>query len=419
MPAHSSLPRTAACVAETALAEAQTDWDGDATELYVIEPNVEAVAQTLVENANIVPRQTYKHRMVKGLKSDATFSCSLYPTAKGTNAAAEAAATATIESTIMLAAVGGRDLGYAVGISGGVAATPEFDADPGYVAGDFGFFYDSSAGVGEFRRIESMAAGPPVAATLFEALSFTPADGDDVHAVIDVYPNEDAIENHADANHKTLGWKVQGRDPEDAYELRGCKPTMGAVGIVAGEPTVIEFAHKVVTWAQTPAPTTWTSEPSGEAPHVPGVGATCSVRLGTFGGALAEVAARGTITLTPGIEHEHDKGPNGVEGVHGYSGTIGDATLELVLEYDADYIDDFVSGTLKHCLIQVGDTPTTAWAIYCPRLEYSAEPARVDEAGMTSIRVTLRCLEDTASVSGLTGDDIDKRRAPWHLLFAA
>lgn len=418
MPAHSSLPRTAACLAETEFAEAQDDWDGDATELYVIEPNVEAVAQTLVDNANIVPRQTCKHRKIKGLKSDATFSCSIYPTAPGVSAAEAAAATATIESTIMRAAVGGVDLGYCEGLAGGSASAPELEADPGMVAGDFGFFFDTSEGVGEFRRIESVAAA---VLTLFEDLSFTPDVGgaDVMHAVIDVYPNEDAIENHADANHVTLGWKVQGRDPEDAYELRGCKPTMGAVGIVAGEPTVIEFAHKVVTWAQTPAPTSWTSAPSGEAPHVPGVGATCSVRLGTFGGAMAEVAARGTITFTPGIEHEQDKGPNGTEGVHGYSGTIGDATLELTLEYDADYIDEFVSGALKHCMIQIGDTPTTAWAIYCPRLEYSAEPVRVDEAGMTSIRVTLRCLEDTASVSGLSGDDIDKRRAPWHLLFAA
>jgi len=418
MPSFSALPRTAAVFVEATLAETQTDWDGNATEIFVIEPNVESVAKTILDNANIVPRQTYKHRKIHGLKSDATYTCSIYQHAKGTNAAEAAAATASIQATLLKAAVGGLDLGFAEGIASGTAAAPVLESDPGIVAGDFGFFYDTSAGVGEFRRIESIAVDT---LTLLENLSFTPdAGGADVmHAVLDVYPNEDAIENHADGNHLTLGWKVQGRDTEDVFELRGCKPTMGSVAITAGEPVVIELAHKIVTWAQTPAATAFTTAPSGEAPNVPGVGSTCSVRLGTFGGALAEVAVRGTITFTPGIEHEQDKGPNGVEAIHGYSGTIGDATLELTLEFADDYFDEFEALTLKHCMVQIGNTPTTAWGLYFPRLEYVAEPTRIDEGGMVSVKIMLRALEDTASVSGLTGDNIDKRRAPWHLLIAA
>lgn len=418
MPSHSALPRTAAVFVESALAETQSDWDANATEIYVIEPNVESVGQALLDSANIVPRQTYKHRKIYGLKSDSTFTCSMYMHAKGTNAAEAAAATAAIQHTLLKACVGGMDLGYAEGLAGGTASAPTLASDPGIVAGDWGFFYDTSAGTGAFRRIESIST---VTLTLLEDVPFTPDGGgaDVMHAVIDIYPNEDAIENHADANHITLGWKVQGRDTEDNYEIKGCKPTMGAIAITAGEPVMVELAHKMVDWVSTPAATTWTSAPSGEAPNVPGVGTTCSVRLGDFGGALAETAIRGTITFTPGIEHEQDKGPNGTEGVHGYSGVIGDATLEIVVEYDADYDDEFDAKTLKHCMIQIGNTPTTAWGIYCPRLEYAEKPVRVDEGGLVSQRLMFRCLEDTASVSGLSADDIDKRRAPWHLLICA
>ena len=418
MPSHSALPRTAAVFAESTLAEVQSDWDSNATEIYVIEPNVEGVSQTLLDSANIVPRQTYKHRKIYGLKSDSTFTCSLYLHAKGANAAEAAAATAAIQHTVLKAAVGGLDLGYAEGLAGGTASAPELESDPGIVGGDFGFFYDTSAGTGEFRRVESIST---VTLTLLEDLSFTPdAGGADVmHAVVDVYPNEDGIENHADANHVTLGWKVQGRDTEDVYEVRGCKPTMGSIAITAGEPVMLELAHKVADWVSTPSATTWTSTPSGEAPNVPGIGTTCSFRLGDFGGALAETAVRGTITFTPGIEHEQDKGPNGTEAIHGYSGTIGDATVEIVVEYDADYDDEFDAKTLKHAMVQIGNTPTTAWGMYFPRLEYAAKPVRINEGGLVSQRLTFRCLEDTASVSGLTGDNIDKRRAPWHLLFCA
>ena len=418
MSSTSALPRTAAVFAESTLAETQSDWDGNATEIYVIEPNVESVSQAILESANIKPRQQAWHRKIYGLKSESTFTCSMYLHAKGTNAAEAAAATAAIQHTILKSAVGGLDLGYAEGLAGGTVSAPTLGSDPGVVAGDFGFFYDASAGTVELRRIESIST---VTLTLLEDLSFTPDGGgaDVMYAAIDIYPNEDAVENKADANHITLGWKVQGRDTEDVYELRGCKPTLGPIAITAGEPVMVELAHKMVDWVSTPSATTWTSTPSGEAPNVPGIGTTCTFRLGDFGGAMATTEVRGTITFTPSVEHNQIMGPNGTEGVHGYSGVFSDATLEVIVEYDADYDDEFDAKTLKHAMIQVGNTPTTAWGLYFPRLEYVAKPVRIDEGGVTSMRLMFRCLEDTASVSGLTGDDIDKRRAPWHLLFCA
>lgn len=418
MASTSALPRTAAVFAESTLGETQSDWDGNATEIYVIEPNVEGVTQAILDNANIRPRQQAWHRKIHGLKSESEFTCGMYLHAKGTNAAEAAAATGTIQHTVLKAAVGGLDLGYAAGLAGGTASAPDVDADPGYVGGDFVWAKDATTGLVELVRIESIAT---TTLTLLGDLSFTPDVGgaDTLHAAIDVYPNEDAVENKSDVNHVTLGWKVQGRDTEDVYELRGCKPTLGPIAITAGEPVQIELAHKAIEWAQTPTATTWTSAPSGEAPHVPGVGTTCTVKLANFGSALAAVEVRGTLTFTPGIEHERIMGPNGTEGVHGYSGVFSDPTLELVLEYTDDYDDEFVAKQLKHCMIQVGNTSTTAWGLYFPRLEYMAKPVRVDEGGVTSVRVMLKCLEDTASVSGLSGDDIDKRRAPWHLLFCA
>jgi hypothetical protein len=423
MPAHAE-PRDAAVRVETTLADTESDWDANATEILIIDPNVEGVDQDNIESKNIKQRLQSVHPMIRGLKSNSTFSHGMYMHAHGSSAAEAAAATATIQHTILKAALAGQDLGYAAGLSGGDVTNPTIDADPGFVAGDFGFYYDTDAGAGEFGLIDSISM-----TTLTQRwdLGFTPDGGgaDVLHAVIDIYPNEDGLVDHDDANHITLGWKVQGMNSEDVYELKGCKPALGEVSITAGEEVVLKFDYGVVDWTSSQSATTFTSTYSGRAANIPGSGSTCSIKIGDFGSGLTEVDVRGTVTFRPNIGHDKVMGPNGLEGVHGYVGTgLGTAQIEIVVEYDNAYDTDWdnhVAGTptLKHLLIQIGDTPTTAWGIYFPRLEYFAKPKRADEGGVTSHRLVFRCMEDTASVSGLTGDDIAKRRAPFHILIAA
>lgn len=420
MPSHAQ-PREASVFVESTLAEVQSDWGSNGTPIFVIEPDVSGVDQVNLDNENIQPRRTAVKRYIRGLKSGSTLSTSIYMHAAGASAAEAAAAAATIQTTIMRAAIGGRDLGYAIGLAGGSASAPELDADPGYVAGDWVFAYDTSAGTGRFARIESIAAGPPVVATLLEDLAFTPdAGGADVlHAVIDMFVLEAALNDHDNADHITLGWKVQGEGSEDVYELRGCKPTLGDLAITAGEPVALPLAHKAVTWASTPSATTFGAS-SGLAPNVPGTGSSCSIRIATFGSPMAEIDVRGTLTFKPAIDHDQVMGPNGVEGVHGYVATgVGEAEVELIVEYDNAYDTDWDAETIKHMIVQIGNTPASAWGLYFPALEYKEKPKRVDEGGVTSHRIVFRCMEDTASVVGLTGTNISKRRSPFHLLIAA
>ena len=418
MTAH-AMPREASFRVETALGDTETeaDWPGNGTEIYVIEPDITGVERQVLENTNISEARLNPHQSILGLKSEAAYSHGIYLTAKGTSAADTAQATASGLMTILKSAVGGLDLGYRDGLSGGSAAAPEVDADSGtYVAGDWGFFYDDSAGTGEFGRIESKAA---LALTLFWSLGFTPGASDVMYAVADVFPNEPALNNHDDADHTTLGWFVQGEHAEDAFELWGCKPALGDITVTAGEPVAPTLSYIVTSYENTPSKVTFNTTPSGVAPTVPGTGTTCTIKMGDLAGALASVDARGSLVFKNGITWAKVQGPNGLEGNHGYVCTGVQALLELTVEYDNAYLTKFHAGTLQHVMIQVGNTPTTAWGIYIPRAEFFVEPKRDAEGDVTSSKLVLRCLKDTASVTGLSGNDIDKRKAPWHLLFTA
>lgn len=422
MPAH-ALPRRVAVRVEASLADVESDWDTNGTEIYVIDPDVSGVTQAALVNENIQDSRLNPHEYILGLKSDTTFTCSMYVTAPGVSASEDAQAADTALAKILKASWGGHSLGYAAGIAGGTASAPELDADPpaAIIGGTYGFFYDTSGSTGVFRRVESIATAT---LTLLENLPFTPDNGgaDVMHAVIVLYPNEDALNNHDDANHTTLGWKVQGTDTEDNYVVRGAKPSIGEISITAGEPVKIQATHKCVTYEDTPAATSFTDDPEGEAPNVPGVGTTTTARLGAFGGSMSSVDCYGSITFTPGIDHDKVMGPNGTggEGVHGYVGTgLGESTLEIVVPYDNAYDTAWKNRTKYHFMVQVGDQPTNAWGLYCPRLEMKEKPQRVDEGGITSHRLLFRCLRDTAAITDLEGDEIELRRAPWVVLLAA
>lgn len=415
-----ALPREAKVFVESTFAETQSDWDANATEILVIEPDVTGQDKAFLPNENIQARRLNPHGFIQGLKSDSSLSLSLYMTAAGVNAADQGTAVATIQSDIYRAALGGRTLGHRADVAGGTASTPTFTTDPGFEVGDWLFVYDTSESRGEWARVETVGVTPDV--TLLWDLSFTPDATDIAYAAIAIFPDEAAMNDHADANHTTLGWLIQGEDTEDVQIFQGCKPTMEIDGITSGEPVKVTVEHMVTDWVDAPTQVTFTSAAAGIAPTVPATGTATSLRMADFGSTLlaAGVDCRGTITPNLGYGWEKVMGVCGREGVKGHIGTgQGEGGPTIMVEYDSQYQAEAIAGTKKHILLEVGDQPLSAWAVYWPRAEYAEIPDRVDEGGSTASQLVFRALEDTASTSGLTGDDIDQRRAPVIILICA
>jgi hypothetical protein len=413
-----ALPREAAVTVEATFGEDQTDWPTNGTPIKVIEPDFE-LTRNEAENENTTPRRHAVLDLVPGLKSDSTLSHAIYMTASGGNAADQAQAVATTESDILRSALGGRRLGYRADMSGGTAAAPTVTLDPGFVDGDWVFGWDADGSVHRFVKIDAASASPTL--TLLDPLPFVPTASDILYAVTTIYSDE-LSHDHTSANYTTLGWLIQGEDTDDVFAMRGCKPAVSIEGITAGERIKYTFDYLVADWPDVmPAKQSLVGAPSGIAPLTVGTGSKATVLIADVGSPLAAVDCRGTIEVELGVTWEKIMGPcSDVEGVKGYISSIEPATLTLRVAFDdVALVAEYFAGTKKHCLLQFGDQPTNATGIYFGNLEYMMRPQRADEGGETITEIVFRAHEDPGDTTGLTGDDLAQRRAPFVLLHTA
>jgi hypothetical protein len=320
---------------------------------------------------------------------------------------------------VIRSALGGRRLGWSIGADGiGTVTIPGTDADPGFTPGEWIFYWDDSVGAGTLHRIESSTA---TTVTLLNDLPALPDDAADVlHASIQHYPDEPALNDATHANNTTLSWFVQGEDAEDRQEMSGCKPTISVDGITAGTPVKLTLEHAVTTWPEVmPAKITILGDPSGIAPVVPGTGQSTTVLMGDVGGPLAPVDCRGTIDVELNYAWAGVEGNCGTEGIKGYTGSDVTAGLTLRVRFDDDYDAEFAADQRKHVLIQIGTQPGNTIGIYLGNLEYIESPDRIDEGDQTTSELTFTAHEDPADTTGLTGDELALRRAPVVLIHTA
>jgi acylphosphatase len=422
-----ALPREIAYYVATAFTDAggPADWSSNGTLFYATEISTEGLVRQSVENKNNRETLRQKHQNVLTLRSGGNIPVSTYMHSSPANAAEAAAAVTFHLSTLAKSALGGEDLGYAIGLaSSGAEQTDEIevDSDPGFVKFDWVFPYDVSAGEGEFYQIQDIVAGPPVTLTLDRDRHFTVDNGggDRTYAVIDNFIDDQVTVDRTQSAHTTLWLRFQGEHTEDVHTAMGCKPQMGPITITPGEPLEMPLDVLVTTHThETDTKDDFSAVvPKGSAPAVPGIADKTLVKIADFGSPLATVAAIGSITINPGVTYSPIPGPNGWEGVHGYIDNGDDTTVELMVEFDDDYATDFNAKTTYHMLIQVG-TGTDAVGFYFPRLEQASYPVRADEGNVTVCRLSLRALKSTVSISGLAGTNAIKARSPFHVLFVA
>lgn len=417
----SAVPRTVSMFEETTFNTAPADWDASGEEIHVMNLNLDGIQQEVIENTNHVQRPGESHLIIKGVKQH-EFSFDVYMHGSPSTPAAEDAQAVNIDLTTLLKAyAGGRKLGYAKGIASGTATNPVLDSSTNITAdADAGFFYDTSAAKGYFRTIEADAAST---LTLYGGdLPFTPDGGgaDVMNAVITAYPHWDALTDHADADHKTLGFSFQGKHVEDVYQCFGCKPNITLNELTPNTPSMLSAAIMGTSFLnETLTQDDLDETPTGEPGIVVGTGSDTLFYLGAKDGAYT---TRECYSLTPrlGVTHTRLEGPCGQEGTHGYVGARDDPGLTVVLPYDDDFATAFRADptTEYMALIQVGTALQKAWGIEFMRLELAENPIRTEVNGVTAVTLNFRALEYDGTVA-VTGDDLEWNRAFWRLYLVA
>lgn len=425
MSAVHALPRWISFFVETAFGTGgPANWVTDGTHCFVTNVDTSGLVEQSVENENNITHPRYVHDMIHTLRNG-SMSFGLHLHGKPGTVTAEAAQATTFHlAELARAALGGMRLGWSIGFSGGTASAPEVDSNPGYVVGDWIYAYDDSAGTGDFYRITAIAAGPPVVLTLDRDLHFTPAAEDVARAVISVYVHGRVTTSHKNANHKTLQILAQGDADDDIYIGRGCKPTMTLEAISPGSPLQASL-DVAVTRHDAPDDETKKDfaalDPVGEAPLVPGRGASTKFKLANVGSPLVATEQRGDITVAPGVEYEPVTAAAGYEGVLGYVDTLGPAGMEVMVPFDSGYHADFRAHQHKQALITIAKsgTETEAIGVYFPELEIAAEPPRNDQGNLSGLSLSFRAQLNKTSAGSLTGDDKEHWLSPMCLLFTA
>lgn len=416
-----ALVREIAQYVETAFATSAggpADWSTNGTYVYATDIDLSGIEQAVVANENnLIGSIRNIHAGIRALRSESSFSFGRYLHGSTTNAAEAAAATTYHLADILRSALGGYDLGWSIGFAGGSAAAPQMDADPGFAVGDWIWAYDDSAGVGHFYQITALPGG--VVLTLDRDLHFTPATADKAYAVIDCFVHPKSTGNHAHAQHKTMAFLVQGEDTDDCYIMRGCKPTLTFAGFEAGGVLKAMFDVGVTTFdiEGTSLEDFSAATVYGEAGNVTGISDNTYVMMADYGSDLATVTTYGTIGINPGVGWDRVRGPNGIEGVHGWVDNLGETTLEITVPFDDAYNTAFRAKTFKHCLIEVGDTPSAyPVGVYFSRLEFASEPKRADDGALTSHALAFRGHMVPGAVDS---DNAVKLRSSFHLLLVA
>lgn len=417
-----NIPRTVASAVETTFADTTINLDSATTEFFCVSPglDVSGLRQSAVPNDNYRQRPDGFHPMVVGLKSGTTVSWREYLTGSGANAAEAAQATTTQLAEHLRAALGGLRRGWSIGFAGGTASAPTVDSDPGFEVGDMIYAYDDSAGTGQFYRIEAIAAGPPVTLTLDRNLHFTPVAADSIKAVLQVYLHKDGLTIPGDVDNKTLAIVAKGEDAEDCFACYGVGVSATIEPIVQGEPVTVAFEGQVTTFLhETLSIPTLSTAPVGEAPLVAATGTSTFFYFATKAGTLADQDA---FRIEPkiGIKRAPVTGPNGVEGIHGYTATgFGENGLVVSVPFEEDYAQEFRARTERKALVQVGNGAADVIGIWFPRLEYKVDPTRGVQTELTSREIEFRALEENASSGALTGDALEKWRSSMHILMVA
>lgn len=346
---------------ETTVNTPPGDWGADGVTIEHLSADPASIKQVWLDDPTLEARimKVGTRDKIAGIRNvDMTVGIKLHGV--GEETAAGDQAPNTYLAKILKHTMGGVHRGTSRSVTGGTAVAVQVDNSTGIEVGSLVAFEDTTSptaantGRVHFRRVLSIAAGPPIVLTLSEALPFTPANGDAAHAAITGYLDEDVLEDavaSAGGPH-TFSWFVKKHKSgtDHLWELTGSVASMQVQGLSRGELPSMQLSIMAANFKHGGAdgltlPTFGAAE--GHAQLSMGRNLLCSIQ--DYGTTTLNLQDVNQVSFEPGfarskVETTTEK-THGFEGLASYSVTPGKTRFTCtLLPFGDDYYADLHAG---------------------------------------------------------------------------
>lgn len=374
---------------ETAVCTPPADWAADGTIFEHLSVDVANVKPVLIDDPTLETRPKWqgKRAKIKGARGvDWSFRAKMH--GLGAETAEGDQADETYLATLLAWCFGGMVRTYTRLVDSSANAytlTVANGDEAGFVVGACVAVEDVSAAAGTafykkpiLRQIGAIS-GQDI--TLTEALPFTPAAGDKIHATITIYVDdtvlEDAVRGNALHTMNLLHKRTQG-DTNTLYQLEGTVASLAIGGLGKGQLPELTFSclsgnfkHSGVDSLTEPSFGT----PVGFPQLAGGPDLWCSI-VDASGTTTSSLDVR-EVAFEPGITRTREETTTTVsdpfEGMSSYSVTHGDAKFSLTLSgYSPTWYQMINDGTEKRVSFSQPGPGTGAgkgWGIIMPRAQ--------------------------------------------------
>jgi len=347
------------------------------------------------------------NRKVRGLRG-VTQPLALYTTGSGATTADGQQIALTDLMRVLQHALGGLHRSRTTSLAGGGHTTTVINVNDAtdIAVGCFIAVSDTSAsGLPVVREVTNVAA---LAITLDEALPFTPANGDVVHAMATAFIDEAVLINsNGSGGPFTFSWHIQKGSPAalENFLLRGCKLQLDNLSLGRGDlPRLNATIHAATFLGPNDAPSPdWSSSTiTGNAPV--SIGPNTDVHLGTVGSTTAATIHVGSCEIDFGVpviatETVTEMADN-MEGVHSYATAPGDTMVKLgIVPMASSYWDSFDDDTMRRFRWAKRAAAGQIYAVACPNCEVVETPTRGAQNAVSRADVSLRAFPASGSTA--------------------
>lgn len=402
---------------------APADWAADGTPIEYISANLDGVQEEqLVDPTAEVRHFAVGNRPRIRARRSGTHTIVVKQHGTGVVTADGDTVTQTALGTLWTHCLGASHLGTSHKITGGTATQPILDSVAGIIPGCMLAFEDISTpaaaddGFPVCRRVLSIST---LTLTLSEALPWTPAADDPVHACITVYPHAHNLRD-AVAAAGTLMWYHRAGDDESLNtQIEGAVHSAKLEGLsIGGLPTLtMEGMH--ANWKRGTqdglADITDLGTPEGE-PQL-SMSLDVSLSIQEYGTTTINEIDAAAITFEPGITRARVETVTGrthrFHGTATYTVAAGQTKMSItVAAHLSDWYEGMTAGTAYRITMTQpgsGAGAGSGWCVHLPRARLVETPGKADVNGNWGTTLTFEASEP-ADTTGGSNEDLQKSR---------